>query len=79
MTLKSISVLHIIDTRQVHSYVMSLLFQIFEKKSFVCYRTDDLKVGNLIGEDKYGNKYFQNDAYFVGKASMSLRGHLYIT
>lgn len=33
MTLKStsISVLHIIDTRQVHSYVMSLLFQIFEK------------------------------------------------
>ncbi len=30
-------------------------------------RTDDLKLGNLVGEDKYGNKYYENNAYFVGK------------
>ena len=30
-------------------------------------RTDDLKYGDLIGVDKFGNKYFQNNAYFVGK------------
>eukprot|EP00088_Acartia_fossae_P023588 TRINITY_DN24586_c0_g1_i1.p1 TRINITY_DN24586_c0_g1~~TRINITY_DN24586_c0_g1_i1.p1 ORF type:complete len:152 (-),score=36.34 TRINITY_DN24586_c0_g1_i1:83-538(-) len=31
------------------------------------YRTDDLKSGKLIGEDKYGNKYYQNDQYFYGR------------
>lgn len=31
------------------------------------YRTDDIKDGVLIGEDKYGNKYFQNDRYFYGR------------
>ena len=47
------------------------------------YRTDDLKVrlslsrrflilfsfqtGRLVGEDKYGNKYYQNDEYFYGR------------
>ena len=31
------------------------------------YRTDDLKVGTLVGEDKFGNKYFENNAYFVGE------------
>jgi NADH dehydrogenase (ubiquinone) 1 alpha subcomplex subunit 12 len=30
-------------------------------------RTDDLKVGNLMGVDKFGNKYFENNAYFVGE------------
>merc|ERR1711974_428968 len=31
-------------------------------------RCDDaLKEGRLIGEDKYGNKYYQNDRYFYGK------------
>jgi hypothetical protein len=25
-----------------------------------------LKVGELVGQDKYGNRYFQNNAYFVG-------------
>lgn len=27
---------------------------------------DAMKWGTLIGEDKYGNKYYQNDAYFYG-------------
>merc|ERR1711915_770291 len=31
------------------------------------YQTDDLKNGTLIGEDKYGNKYYQNDEYFYGR------------
>ena len=31
------------------------------------FRQDDLKHGELVGEDKYGNKYFQNNTYFYGK------------
>jgi len=31
------------------------------------YLTDDLKEGRLVGEDKYGNKYYQNDKYFYGR------------
>lgn len=30
-------------------------------------RFDDLKVGNLVGTDKYGNKYFENNYYFYGR------------
>ncbi|KAG9511203.1 putative NADH dehydrogenase [ubiquinone] 1 alpha subcomplex subunit 12, partial [Fragariocoptes setiger] len=26
---------------------------------------DDLKIGKLVGEDKYGNKYYENPYYFV--------------
>lgn len=29
------------------------------------YYTDDLKWGTLVGEDAYGNKYFENPYYFV--------------
>ncbi|CAK9800551.1 Probable NADH dehydrogenase [ubiquinone] 1 alpha subcomplex subunit 12 [Anthophora plagiata] len=32
----------------------------------VLYRIDELKKGTLIGEDKYGNKYYENNAYFFG-------------
>ena len=32
------------------------------------YRMDVLKDGTLIGEDKYGNKYYQNNRYFVGRS-----------
>lgn len=31
------------------------------------YRYDDLKTGTFIGADKYGNRYYQNKRYFVGK------------
>merc|ERR1712137_320159 len=31
------------------------------------YRTDALKNGTLVGEDKYGNKYYENNRYFVGR------------
>uniref|UniRef100_C1BTA2 NADH dehydrogenase [ubiquinone] 1 alpha subcomplex subunit 12 n=1 Tax=Lepeophtheirus salmonis TaxID=72036 RepID=C1BTA2_LEPSM len=30
------------------------------------YLYDSLKSGELVGEDKYGNKYFQNNKYFHG-------------
>lgn len=28
---------------------------------------DDLKPGVQVGEDKYGNKYFENNRYFYGR------------
>ena len=28
------------------------------------YRVDILKSGTLVGEDKYGNKYYENNTYF---------------
>lgn len=28
---------------------------------------DDIKPGKLVGEDKYGNKYFENPYYFYGR------------
>lgn len=30
-------------------------------------RNDDLKIGTLVGIDKYGNKYFENPYYFYGR------------
>lgn len=32
------------------------------------YRTDELKWGKLVGEDKYGNKYYHNPYYFIGRS-----------
>lgn len=29
------------------------------------YYTDDLKIGTLVGQDDFGNKYFENPYYFV--------------
>ena len=31
------------------------------------HRLRDLRSGELVGTDKAGNKYFQNDNYFFGK------------
>lgn len=31
------------------------------------YRQDELKDGKLVGEDKYGNKYFENPRYFYSR------------
>jgi NADH dehydrogenase (ubiquinone) 1 alpha subcomplex subunit 12 len=28
---------------------------------------DDFKSGTLVGEDKYGNKYYENNYYFFGR------------
>ncbi|XP_005092251.1 probable NADH dehydrogenase [ubiquinone] 1 alpha subcomplex subunit 12 [Aplysia californica] len=32
------------------------------------YRRDDFKWGTFVGEDKYGNKYYKNDYFFMGKS-----------
>jgi len=34
---------------------------------FKMYRFDDLKIGKLVGTDKYGNKYYENNYYFYGR------------
>lgn len=31
------------------------------------WKRDDLKAGNFVGEDEVGNKYYENDKYFLGK------------
>ncbi|KAF2894823.1 hypothetical protein ILUMI_11346 [Ignelater luminosus] len=31
------------------------------------YRMDELKLGTLIGTDKYGNKYYENPRFFYGR------------
>uniref|UniRef100_A0A0K8TTE2 NADH dehydrogenase [ubiquinone] 1 alpha subcomplex subunit 12 n=1 Tax=Tabanus bromius TaxID=304241 RepID=A0A0K8TTE2_TABBR len=31
------------------------------------YRFDDLKLGTLVGTDKYGNRYYENPYYFYGR------------
>ncbi|CAH8525763.1 unnamed protein product [Schistosoma turkestanicum] len=38
------------------------------KASFLTlFRTDELKWGNLVGTDKFGNKYYENNKYFLGE------------
>uniref|UniRef100_A0A1A9V895 NADH dehydrogenase [ubiquinone] 1 alpha subcomplex subunit 12 n=1 Tax=Glossina austeni TaxID=7395 RepID=A0A1A9V895_GLOAU len=38
------------------------------KKTYLkLYRNDDLKLGCLVGTDKYGNKYYENPYYFYGR------------
>lgn len=32
-------------------------------------RQDELKIGTLVGTDKYGNKYYENNEYFYGKVN----------
>lgn len=34
---------------------------------FTTFRFDDLKIGKLVGTDKYGNKYYENNYYFYGR------------
>ncbi|XP_075220780.1 NADH dehydrogenase [ubiquinone] 1 alpha subcomplex subunit 12-like [Lycorma delicatula] len=31
------------------------------------FRQDDLKTGTLVGVDKYGNRYYENNKYFYGR------------
>ncbi|KYM79897.1 putative NADH dehydrogenase [ubiquinone] 1 alpha subcomplex subunit 12 [Atta colombica] len=31
------------------------------------YRVDELKSGTLVGEDKYGNRYYENNIHFIGR------------
>lgn len=53
------------------NYVMCHIWQLIGACSIQCsfhiYRFDDLKIGRLVGTDKYGNKYFENNYYFYGR------------
>ncbi|GAB6033477.1 hypothetical protein CHUAL_013362 [Chamberlinius hualienensis] len=31
------------------------------------YRNDDLRIGTLVGTDKFGNKYYENKEFFYGR------------
>ncbi|XP_015592125.1 probable NADH dehydrogenase [ubiquinone] 1 alpha subcomplex subunit 12 [Cephus cinctus] len=31
------------------------------------YLREELKIGTLVGEDKYGNRYYENNEYFIGR------------
>ncbi|GLG94355.1 NADH dehydrogenase [ubiquinone] 1 alpha subcomplex subunit 12 [Gryllus bimaculatus] len=46
---------------------ISLLVAHYRPETGAVQRMDDAKVGTLIGEDKYGNKYFENKMYFYGR------------
>ena len=63
--------LFIIFTGKLENKTIRKLFSIklWNILTFILnFRADDcLKEGTLIGEDKYGNKYYQNNRYFYGK------------
>ncbi|XP_059618892.1 probable NADH dehydrogenase [ubiquinone] 1 alpha subcomplex subunit 12 [Phlebotomus argentipes] len=52
---------------------VSKLFRIIQQNGgiraslYKLYRMDDLKEGRLVGEDKYGNKYYENPYFFYGR------------
>ncbi|XP_055858983.1 probable NADH dehydrogenase [ubiquinone] 1 alpha subcomplex subunit 12 [Episyrphus balteatus] len=52
---------------------LAKLFQIIQQNGGIratylkLYRNDELKLGTLVGTDKYGNKYFENPYYFYGR------------
>merc|ERR1712179_33405 len=35
---------------------------------FTVFRTDDIRAGKLVGTDKYGNKYFEDKTFFIGRS-----------
>lgn len=42
--------------------------QAIKNKKYFYFREDQLKIGKLVGVDKFGNKYYENDKlYFYGK------------
>lgn len=54
--------------RLVDSADMRLLMRLYNR--VLCLpltRMDEVKDGKLIGEDKYGNKYYENPYYFYGR------------
>lgn len=40
-----------------------------ETVALIIHRVNDLKTGNLIGIDKYGNKYYEDKRNFFGKCA----------
>ncbi|VDQ14608.1 unnamed protein product [Trichobilharzia regenti] len=46
---------------------LSTLRTIIRQNGGIKVRTDELKWGTLVGTDKFGNKYYENNKYFVGR------------
>ncbi|XP_076468839.1 putative NADH dehydrogenase [ubiquinone] 1 alpha subcomplex subunit 12 [Babylonia areolata] len=44
-----------------------MYFTVYVLFVIVC-RTDELKTGTLVGEDEFGNKYYHNPMYFLGRS-----------
>lgn len=42
-------------------------FQNFGVYVFWFFRRDEAKLGELVGEDSLGNKYYENKSYFYGR------------
>ncbi|EPY84727.1 hypothetical protein CB1_000450004 [Camelus ferus] len=36
----------------------------------ILFRANDVRVGTLVGEDKYGNKYYEDNKQFFGECSI---------
>eukprot|EP00073_Rattus_norvegicus_P024750 XP_006239825.1 PREDICTED: NADH dehydrogenase [ubiquinone] 1 alpha subcomplex subunit 12-like isoform X1 [Rattus norvegicus] len=36
----------------------------------VFFRANDIRLGTLVGEDKYGNKYYEDNKQFFGECSI---------
>ena len=51
----------------LHFHLISIIISLILYLYFI-YRIDAYKRGTLIGIDKYGNKYYQNKAYFYGRS-----------
>lgn len=49
------------------------MFQIIKESGgiraslYKIYRMDSLRIGTLVGTDKYGNKYYENNRFFYGR------------
>ena len=41
------------------------------------FRTDELKIGEFKGEDKFGNKYYESGYYFFGEKILTA-SHLFV-
>uniref|UniRef100_A0A671S7P7 NADH dehydrogenase [ubiquinone] 1 alpha subcomplex subunit 12 n=1 Tax=Sinocyclocheilus anshuiensis TaxID=1608454 RepID=A0A671S7P7_9TELE len=54
-----------------HGGVKGFLLQLF--------RVNDIKTGALVGIDKYGNKYYEDNRYFFGmsKHTLAVCTHIY--
>ncbi|XP_030757651.1 probable NADH dehydrogenase [ubiquinone] 1 alpha subcomplex subunit 12 [Sitophilus oryzae] len=52
--------LRFFQTVKEHGGIIASLYKI--------YRMDSLRHGQCVGEDKFGNKYFENREYFIGRS-----------
>ena len=52
--------------RQDNKLYYCMCTEFYVMCSCFVFRTRDVRAGTLVGEDKYGNKYYENLEYFFG-------------